>query len=336
MCGIAGANLNPKDVAIDSLELARALLCQIESRGRDASGAAWHEGGEDIWYDKAALPGRTYAGRLPMSPNSGNFILHTRFATQGDPDDNRNNHPHLAVSADDCIIGVHNGVLRNDRALWKALSPKGVTPASDCDSEVIFALLAHSGRKVRETLPLIDGDAAIAWIRRSRPERLHLATTEGRPLAVGTTRGGSTIFASTAALLKAACFKAAVPLADVWEVPEWTHIIVEGGEITFVDTLPLPTPKPAKRPVKPVSRPAKVPASPRWEKPLWEGGRASTTPQNRRQPVVSRSAPVRFRQTPLWEMSPVPLDELPDRYGLTPAAVASLRLGADLDEDGWF
>ena len=103
MCGIAAFSLSPEDAAsVDPCRLARCLLSALVVRGRDASGAAWTADG-DVWFHKQPLPGPRYAPSLPMDPTTQTAILHTRAATNGDPADNVNNHPHSLPG----VTGVH-------------------------------------------------------------------------------------------------------------------------------------------------------------------------------------------------------------------------------------
>lgn len=227
MCGIAGFSI-AEEATFDPVPLARHLLTAIETRGRHAAGAGWTDG-EGVWWDKAAMTGSQYATRrLSMSPLTTTAVLHTRFATSGSPKDNRNNHPHVLPG----IVGVHNGVLRNWRRLFGDL---GVEPESQCDSEAIFALLAYSGLTPTEALSFVEGDASVAWIDTDTPDRLHLARLEGRPLAVASTPRGSLVFASTKQLLVGAMQRASVQIKRVWDVPEWTHLVVDKGSIIDVE-----------------------------------------------------------------------------------------------------
>lgn len=235
MCGIAGYNLNPSD-KIDAPGLARWLLRRIETRGRDAAGAAWSDA-DGVYYDKAPLTGTVFANRVPLSPLSRNVILHTRWATGGDPKDNRNNHPFALPG----ITGIHNGVL--DHGWQRTFRDLGVKPESETDSESIFALLAHSGLAPQIALSQVRGDASVAWIDSDEPETLHLARLNGRPLAIGQTVGGSLVFASTIELLRQACAAAGVRLDGTENVPEWTYLTVRDGIAGKSRTIPHATPK---------------------------------------------------------------------------------------------
>ena len=73
-----------------------------------------------------------------MARDARMLVGHCRYATQGDPADNINNHPH---PADGGWI-VHNGVIRDYAGL---VEPFDLHPVSDCDSEVL-GLLVEAGR----------------------------------------------------------------------------------------------------------------------------------------------------------------------------------------------
>jgi glucosamine--fructose-6-phosphate aminotransferase (isomerizing) len=236
MCGIAAFSISQEDTGcLDVMCLTRNLFTAIESRGRDASGCAWVAPGDEVWWHKLPLSGRTYAKECPMLPTTTTAILHTRAATHGDPKVNANNHPHVLPG----ITGVHNGVVRNHAELWKMVGEK---PESDCDSEAIFGLLAYGEGNRTQLLPKVKGDAAIAWLETATPTSLRLARLEGRPMAVGQTPGGSSIMASTEPLLMAACRASKVELTDVWNIPEWTYLRIQKGVIHDVIKMERPTP----------------------------------------------------------------------------------------------
>jgi hypothetical protein len=68
------------------------------------------------------------------------IVGHTRAATKGDAGEASNNHPHQAG----VVIGVHNGSLRNHEALLKSEAELAKKLKSDCDSELLIALLNNS------------------------------------------------------------------------------------------------------------------------------------------------------------------------------------------------
>lgn len=316
MCGIAGFNLSPAE-RLDSLKLARALVAEIESRGYDATGAAWVED-DGVFYDKAPERATIYARHMPLHPLTTNAILHTRWATQGDPAVNANNHPFALPG----IIGVHNGVIYNDADVFEVLGSLNPKVKRTCatDSEAIFALLAYSGLKPTDALTLLDGDAAIAWLDTDEPDVLHLATTEGRPLWVGDTEHGSLVFASTEWALRQACRRADVKLFATYKVPSWTYMTYRNGAMVSMVRF-----EPARRPVR---KPRKKAPS---RKVRVEHTRTATTTHHegangkkfayvtaKREPIVSsgkRQAKVVTGQVPMWDIDPVtgePFDTWPE------------------------
>lgn len=196
MCGIAGWVLNPGDEKFPLSKIAAILATEIESRGRDATGICTVSKKGRIKVrkspDKASVFLKRHAG---IGDWARLALIHTRAATQGSPSVNGNNHP--IVSGD--TIGIHNGMIYNDDALWK----KNVLAKRrhEVDSEVIFALL-DSYRGVTNTLECIDGWMAIAWINQQAPTILNLARGSSSPLEIGVTEKGSLFFASTQAALK--------------------------------------------------------------------------------------------------------------------------------------
>ena len=236
MCGIGAFSLCKEDHGrIDITALSNALFKHLTPRGRDASGAAWTaEGG--VWWHKAPVLGTAY--RCPIDPTATTAILHTRAATSGDPADNANNHPHVLPG----VTGVHNGIIRNHREL---IASVGAKPQSECDSEGIFALLAYGEGNRTDLLPTVKGDAAIAWLETETPTSLRLARLNGRPMAVGQTRRGSTIMASTPEILRRACAEAQVTLAEQWDVAEWTYMRVQHGVIHDVFPMVPPVREPS-------------------------------------------------------------------------------------------
>ena len=62
------------------------------------------------------------------------IIGHTRYSTQGSPENNENNHPIRANNT----IGTHNGSVWNDDELFEKF---GLERFAEVDSEVLFRLL---------------------------------------------------------------------------------------------------------------------------------------------------------------------------------------------------
>lgn len=235
MCGIAGFCLN-KDERINARLLSTCLLDEIVSRGADATGAAWVQSDKKskkatIAVSKAPVPAYSFDPYLKTMPTTTKrAILHTRWATQGSPQNNLNNHPIVSGR----IVGVHNGVLSNDRPIFDYLRE---VRKAQVDSEAAFALLNRTIYSPAEVLQSLKGRAALAWLDARDKRDLHLARVDGSPLAIGLTKAGSLIFASTMPLLVSACDEAGVNLAWAEDIEPMTYMTVRNGEIINLETI---------------------------------------------------------------------------------------------------
>lgn len=131
MCGIFGF-ISENDRPVDLKRLARIAI-ETETRGAHAFGFAW----VDKWGRMRSFKHRgrisKHLDKLEMLREARIIIGHTRFATQGDPADNINNHPHP------CDGGwlVHNGMIPTYREIDARFN---LQRSSDCDSETIALL----------------------------------------------------------------------------------------------------------------------------------------------------------------------------------------------------
>jgi len=158
MCGIVGAlafgKISKKDEKVRQKlmrYLTTELILETEDRGKDATGAAilFNDGnylgikrGEESSKFLAKFgKGKDYYGSLlevwrqheePVRA----FIGHCRKGTIGTKENNQNNHPIKIRN----IVGVHNGVIRNDYEIEKHL---GCKRDGRVDSEMIFHLFNH-------------------------------------------------------------------------------------------------------------------------------------------------------------------------------------------------
>lgn len=123
------------------------------------------------------------------------MILHTRAATHGTPRDNANNHPVVSPSGN--ISLVHNGIIWNHDSVRTVLGDPG-KKLPDVDSSVLPAAIEILGLEGMEQM---SGDAAVAWFEKDTGAVLHLARFSGSPLHAATLLDGSTVFASTPAIL---------------------------------------------------------------------------------------------------------------------------------------
>lgn len=228
MCGIAGFSLTPNS-RIKSRQLANAMLTAIEDRGYMASGFGyWYK--DQMGYHSEAKPGSALSLKfLPRKAET--VILHTRLATHGSVNDNRNNHP--VTSPSGAIALVHNGVIYNHDTVRKTIDGK----LPDVDTSVIPAIIEQQGIGAINKL---DGDAAIAWLDRSQQGVMHLARYQHSPLTMAQLEDGSFVFASTEALLWRVLIQ--LDLAPMWmqEAKELDYFTIKNGIIMSQEMLPEP------------------------------------------------------------------------------------------------
>ena len=232
MCGIGAFQIMGGEC--DPRQVAQTLLRLLEVRGRDASGVAWHDNGE-TYIQKAALAGNVLARQLDKNVGTTG-IVHTRWATQGDPKHEVNNHPIDASG----VVGVHNGHCSNDDQLIRMCD--GYKRKGKVDSEAIFALIAHGPKelKLRERLAKVRGGAALFWLRTGdTKQRLHVARLQSSPLVLGMTKGGSIIGASTESILRETAKRCKLTLDVVHTLPEGTYMRCENGNIAETQTIRL-------------------------------------------------------------------------------------------------
>jgi glucosamine 6-phosphate synthetase-like amidotransferase/phosphosugar isomerase protein len=187
MCGVFGfTSKNGKPVDLGRL---REIATVTNTRGNHAWGLAWIDTRGRLCQFRQSGPIVDALPLLSMARDAVALIGHCRYATQGDPADAVNNHPH---PADGGWI-VHNGMLHGYRQLVR---DHGLLPVSQCDSEVLGLLIER-----------LDGDdlvdrVAAATAAALRPQRSALvllglwkpgqviAVRRGNPLVTSQTRRG--------------------------------------------------------------------------------------------------------------------------------------------------
>jgi glucosamine 6-phosphate synthetase-like amidotransferase/phosphosugar isomerase protein len=194
MCGIAAILLYPRERTPAQWRQIRALftsnLVNNEARGRFATGAAVVSSESQVWLKKLPVPASEFVHRAEYSDlldqlDSQTTLLlgHTRFPTKGDPAYAFNNHPIWI----DPIIGIHNGEILNDDALFTKFMFHRL---GQVDSEIIFQLLklSHAGPFTRDDLALVqtrlrllDGLFTFLACNVNHPSQL-MVVTHGHPL----------------------------------------------------------------------------------------------------------------------------------------------------------
>lgn len=231
MCGIGGFSLSGKS-KLSSRRVANVMLTLLEQRGNQASGVAWHSK-DGVGFIKNAVAGsRLNLASLPRKADTA--ILHTRLATHGSINDNRNNHPIISPSTD--IALVHNGVIYNH----DMIRPEIAHALPPVDSSVIPALI-ESGSL--EALSKLDGDAAIAWLSGKKQGILNIARISHSPLVMAQSKDGSFFFASTESILDEALKRLGIKPAFKMVLQEREGYAIRKGRI--IETLSIPQLDPA-------------------------------------------------------------------------------------------
>jgi glutamine---fructose-6-phosphate transaminase (isomerizing) len=228
LCGIAGYSLG-LDSRTERTVAARALLAGIAERGADAVGYAFHAPGFPVTLHKQRSGATALLDRISVPAEATKLLVHVRDYTKGHPSLIANNHPirHGAV------VGVHNGIIANDDALFDEHGIARAEPGMTVDSEIIFALANRSRGQTARALQQLHGSMAAAWLDENRPELL-IARGIGRPLWVGTGRR-ELFFASTRLALELVESYGGLKLKKT-HLDEGTVVAVEGGTIVARDT----------------------------------------------------------------------------------------------------
>lgn len=241
MCGIAGWFITrPQRVRPQTLRrLGRSLLLGIEPRGHDATGYAYiSRRDKHAHVAKAPVPATEFLdieGHLMTKPNvttmPREMLFHTRYATQGKPADNMNNHPlYSKVSG---LTMIHNGWLINDDELVTEFDLK---KDAEVDSETYLKLIEkfylqgevkNVEAGISEATKVVWGNIVCAMLQASRPGVMWLWRDSGDLCLVRTDWGY--VFASTkSAVLFAlhyACKAIDLSWYEVLNVPKASLIV---------------------------------------------------------------------------------------------------------------
>jgi glutamine---fructose-6-phosphate transaminase (isomerizing) len=199
----------------------RSMLQQLfllsESRGKEAAGIAIRNG-EHIRTFKEAVPAsamiRSKAYRhyldeaLPQEPAglSGLALTgHSRLVTNGRQAIATNNQPAIR----DGVVGVHNGIIVNQAAIWAKLD--GLKPTTELDTEALLALIGHHlalgktfGLAVSNALDAVEGTANVLLLSNAHDE-LVAATNNASLYRMHSADGSVHVFASESYTLERLC-----------------------------------------------------------------------------------------------------------------------------------
>ncbi|MCW2926397.1 MAG: 99, gp99 [Thermoleophilia bacterium] len=193
MCGIAGFSLGAQ-CAIDPMRATRVLLASVAERGADAAGCAYEDPTAGLVVNKQPGGASRFLEVVEVPATIRQLLLHVRDFTKGRPSLMANNHP---IRHGD-VVGVHNGKISNDDAIFTALGRERFEPGMTVDSEAIFASLDAADGDVAGALEGLTGSLATGWFDQRRPGSIFLARGYGRPLWTATTsRRDAVIWAST-------------------------------------------------------------------------------------------------------------------------------------------
>jgi len=235
MCGIAGIYFVKKNHGYSKFTINKfvdGLLKGIEDRGRHATGVVsvgWR--GQKLLLEKEPIEATKFVKkRTPIEPEQSRIILlHTRYATKGEPSQNENNHPVRYRG----VYTTHNGVIHNDDELFKSEELKRY---AEVDSEIIPALLHKYGfGDADKAFEKLRGGFATATIRPGvNPDELILAKGGGYPLCVHV-NDTFIVWASTIATIEnawASVFKSeGKPKIDAEWIPSGTLWKIKGSNI---------------------------------------------------------------------------------------------------------
>jgi len=190
MCGLAGLVIGKKVRSADDLKEIRdefsSLMVATQIRGHHATGA-FVVNKSGISYHKTDSAAnemvKTDSWKKLMNAITADTVAvvgHVRYATKGSPTVNSNNHP-ITVGP---IIGVHNGVITNDREICEDFPYD-----EEVDSAAIFSLFAGvadksrlSTAKISAALPYLDGSFAVIAADTRRRDSIFVMRDATNPL----------------------------------------------------------------------------------------------------------------------------------------------------------
>jgi glucosamine 6-phosphate synthetase-like amidotransferase/phosphosugar isomerase protein len=210
MCGIAGIMMYQKNRTQKQLDwikdLASELAVENQVRGTHATGIAVF--GEDNYevlkHNVSADEFTQYDTYLEfmdrnINNKTHNILIHTRYATQGSPSVNENNHPIESATS----IGIHNGMIYNDGELFHS---ENLFRLAEVDSEVIFRLVDKEMKNERENTKTVaeklSGVYAVAFVRKEERNILNYFRNSNPTTFAYIPELNITVFASQEAFIR--------------------------------------------------------------------------------------------------------------------------------------
>ena len=202
MCGIIGfvGNEDCVNYLLDGLSI-------LENRGYDSAGVVTLGDANTLTLTKFASKTTSDAIEQLKGSAAGHVghrigIGHTRWATHGGKTD-ANAHPHL--DAKKRIAVVHNGVIENYAELKQELMNKGVTFASQTDTEVIAQLIGSELDKgfdlqtaIKKAVGRLEGTWGLVILSPLLPDAMIVAKN-GSPICIGIAEGKAFVASEPAA-----------------------------------------------------------------------------------------------------------------------------------------
>lgn len=175
MCGIFGLIGNKQKLSFRVFKsMADDLFRLSESRGKDASGLAVISTDQISVFKKAVSASKfihlqkyNYLMNKVFLNSSQKqtigLIGHARMVTNGALEESNNNQPIVK----DCLIAIHNGIIVNDKDLWRKFPM--LKREYEVDTEIFLSLMRYFLKKtnsitesLKKTYSLIEGAASIA------------------------------------------------------------------------------------------------------------------------------------------------------------------------------
>lgn len=202
MCGINGY-ITKKKHSRFAQERFERILVEGETRGTDASGIGFIKSKQSFYYAKAPMKASKFITKEKYKQLIEKFdpsilIGHNRQKTQGDKENNYNNHPIVTKTG---LVLIHNGIIHNDDQLFKQYK---LARDGEVDTEIIVRMIEYyllsKGLSVTKAIQSatkeIRGSMAVALLYAKEPRSMYLFRSSN-PLNLAFHKPTGTIFFSS-------------------------------------------------------------------------------------------------------------------------------------------